>query len=488
MKTRSNDDISIVSRKTEAKAGQPDGIAPPVRASGEKTRISLASKISSAYNRMFTIWLSVGIAILILMLVAFDFISVINSRRPYLDDIRNKSTAEEAISAVNGVTDAGIALLDNEDRTLASTIPADEIKHGFPVAFTVLNGKIFMSLVSRLELADGAMVAFIYYHDVSFLILKLAVISAVGAIILIVSLSVVLLRGNEITRKTFGVIDELISKANSISSQNLNLRLNVSDSTDELLEFALTFNNMMDRIEKAYAKQNQFVSDASHELRTPIAVVQGYARMLERWGKEDKAILQESISAINKEAANMQDLVEKLLFIARNDRDTLVLVNEKFDLSELVEELARETKMLETGHGIESFIKPGVMMFGDRSRIKQALRIFTDNALKYTPGEGTVTIGLDVEGDQAVAVIKDTGIGIPEKDLANIFDRFYRVDEARERNKGGHGLGLSIARIIILRHGGRIKVASKMGEGTRFSVYLPLAHETETGRDTTQSQ
>ena len=95
-----------------------------------------------------------------------------------------------------------------------------------------------------------------------------------------------------VTRKTFGVIDEMISKASSISSQNLNLRLNVSDATDELLEFALTFNRMMDRIEKAYEKQNQFVSDASHELRTPISVIQGYAAMLERWGKDDRDILQ----------------------------------------------------------------------------------------------------------------------------------------------------------------------------------------------------
>src|SRR5690606_24270455 len=129
---------------------------------------------------------------------------------------------------------------------------------------------------------------------------KLMFLGIAGILIFTVSITVIGFRGHLVTRKTFGVIDEMISKASSISSQNLNLRLNVSDATDELLEFALTFNRMMDRIEKAYEKQNQFVSDASHELRTPISVIQGYAGMLERWGKDDREILDEAISAIKK--------------------------------------------------------------------------------------------------------------------------------------------------------------------------------------------
>jgi signal transduction histidine kinase len=231
---------------------------------------------------------------------------------------------------------------------------------------------------------------------------------------------------------------------------------------------------MMDRIEKAYDKQKQFVSDASHELRTPISVIQGYARMLDRWGKDDKEILHESIEAINKESKNMQDLVDKLLFIARNDKDTMVLIKDKFNFSELMEEMVRDTKMLETKHNIESHVEPDIIINGDRDRIKQALRIFVDNAIKYTEPGGNITLKLEKEEGYAVAAVIDNGRGIPEKDLPNIFDRFYQVDAARERDKGGHGLGLSIARIIVLRHGGRIKVASKMGAGTRFRVFLPM--------------
>ena len=482
MKIRNNDDISIVSGKAETSPKQrkiPSD--PPEKApkTGEKIRISLASKISSSYNRMFIIWLSAAVLILILAIAVFDLTSLLKEEKPYLDKIKSESGLGAMISDVNGISDASFALFDEDYRALASSFPKSFIKGSFPVAFASVDGRIYMSLSNRLDLPTGQRVYILYYSDITFYLTELAVLGAFGILILIVSLTIVLIRGNGITRKTFGVVDELISKANSISSQNLNLRLNVSDSTDELLEFALTFNKMMDRIEKAYAKQNQFVSDASHELRTPIAVIQGYARMLERWGKEDKEILQESISAINKESVNMQDLVDKLLFIARNDRDTLVLVKEQFDLSDLIEELVKETRMLETGHEIRNFVSPGIGMYGDRSRIKQALRIFADNALKYTPQDGIVTFRLDLDEGQAVAVIKDTGMGIPEKNLPDIFDRFYRVDEARERNKGGHGLGLSIARIIILRHGGRIKVASKEGEGTRFSVYFPFKQQGE---------
>ena len=304
--------------------------------------------------------------------------------------------------------------------------------------------------------------------------IEIIVIGAVAILLFLISVLTIYVRGNYLTRKTFRLLDEFIEKANNISSQNLNLRLNVSNSTDELIELSMTFNRMMDRIEKAYDKQKQFVSDASHELRTPISVIQGYARMLDRWGKDDKEILHESIEAINKESKNMQDLVDKLLFIARNDKDTMVLIKDKFNFSELMEEMVRDTKMLETKHNIESHVEPDIIINGDRDRIKQALRIFVDNAIKYTEPGGNITLKLEKEEGYAVAAVIDNGRGIPEKDLPNIFDRFYQVDAARERDKGGHGLGLSIARIIVLRHGGRIKVASKMGAGTRFRVFLPM--------------
>lgn len=440
---------------------------------------SLVSRISSFYTKMFANWLSLSLTVILVLVVAFNILVMVSELKPALESIGQPASTQEFIDKVNSLQGARMVLVNGEGEVVASSFKEAAITPSTAYAgFAILNKRIFLSHGRPYTVGTDAL-TLVIYNDLTFTLLEILVIGAAAILLLLISLLTIYVRGNYLTRKAFGVMDEFITKANNISSQNLNLRLNVSNSADELIELAVTFNRMMDRIERAYEKQNQFVSDASHELRTPIAVIQGYARMLERWGKDDKEILQESIEAINKESKNMQDLVDKLLFIARNDKDTLVLVKQPFDMSDLMEELARDTRMLETNHEIKSIIQPDVKVFGDRDRIKQALRIFVDNALKYTEPGGTITLRLDMEDGQAIAVVKDTGIGIPEKDLPSIFDRFYRVDTARRRNKGGHGLGLSIARIIILRHGGRIKVASKVGEGTRFSIYLPMEQPKE---------
>lgn len=474
MSTRNNHNAGLASADNGSGTTRRNSPPAPNPGTGGKQGNSLASKISSSYNRMFILCMSVGLFLMIAAAALIDCAGLLRQAKPELESIKNAGKPEDMIAAVNATRDQFFILLDEGYNILASNFEqAGNVSH-FPVSFLHMDSKTWMSFSEQVDLPTGRRVYIVTLLDVTFLLSKLVVTAILALLIFSVSLIAILFRGRSVTRKTFGVIDELISKANSISSQNLNVRLNVSDTSDELHEFALTFNRMMDRLEKAYEKQNQFVSDASHELRTPISVIQGYARMLERWGKDDKEILQEAISAINKEAVNMQELVEKLLFIARNDRDTLLLVRERFSLSDMMEELVKETRMLNTGHTIKSEISSDIAMYGDPARIKQALRIFADNALKYTPADGTITFGLHTENGYAVAVVEDTGIGIPEKDLPRIFDRFYRVDTARERHSGGHGLGLSIARIIILRHGGRIKIASREGEGTRFSVFLPM--------------
>ncbi len=474
MKARNNDEISIVTRKNKASGEKAESKRAKPQVIAEKPRVSLASKISSSYGRMFITWMSIFYVVVLFTMVLFNAITIANDARPHTERVTALSTQEEMVSDVMSA-DTRLVLVDEEYHVLASSFGKETVKaRKFFVGFETIGKSIFTTLSTKINFPDGRRLILLYYHDITLELTQLVLVAVIGLVVFVVAMAFLFFRGHMITRKAFAIVDEMVIKADNISSQNLNLRLNVSDSSDELVEFALTFNKMMDRIERSYEKQNQFVSDASHELRTPISVIQGYARMLERWGKDDKEILEESISAINKESKNMQDLVDKLLFIARNDKDSLVLVKEKFDLSSLVSELAKETKMLETGHEIRCFVDPNITLFGDPNRIKQALRIFADNALKYTPPDGAVTFRLEVEDGQAMVVVKDSGIGIPEKDLANIFDRFYRVDAARVRHQGGHGLGLSIARIIILRHGGRIKVASKENEGTRFSIFLPL--------------
>jgi signal transduction histidine kinase len=269
-------------------------------------------------------------------------------------------------------------------------------------------------------------------------------------------------------------IQSMSATVNHLTVNNLNSeRLNIEGTKNELKDLAVVFNNMLDRIETSYESQKQFVSNASHELRTPIAVIQGYVNMLDRWGSKDQAILEESIDAIKNEAKSMQELVEKLLFLSRHDKKTLKLEKNLFNMRPIVEEMIKETKLVAVNRNIECPFLDDVNVYGDKQALKQAIRVFIDNAAKYSMDGDTIRISCkNLRGD-CVITVEDTGIGMTRKDMDNIFDRFYRSDNVRDRKIDGHGLGLSIAKLIIMAHTGRIKVRSQYTKGTSFIVTIP---------------
>ncbi len=289
-----------------------------------------------------------------------------------------------------------------------------------------------------------------------------------------IRISTLLRRGERISRRALRPITDIAETARRLSASNLSERIELHGARTELRELSDVLNDMLDRIEAAYNTQKQFVSDASHELRTPIAVIQGYADMLERWGKRDPAVCDESIAAIRSEAAGMKELVEQLLFIARHDNRTHQYERIYFDAGELTEELLKETRLIAKSHRIAHNDLHRAIICGDRASLKQALRIFLDNAVKYTPEGGCITLSCRKEEKFCRITVTDTGIGVSEQDLGRIFDRFYRSDPARSQRTDGHGLGLSIARIIIRAHGGFFEVQSKEGHGSRFHILLPL--------------
>lgn len=299
-----------------------------------------------------------------------------------------------------------------------------------------------------------------------YLVISIAIAFALAVLIMIRV-------GARTSRRMLSPIDTMTRTARSISVGDLDTRLDVVDSHDELKELAVTFNEMLDRIQMSFEKQEVFVSDASHELRTPISVIQGYANLLQRWGKEDRAVLQESIDAIKSESDYMKELVEKLLFLASADKKKQALQTEPFSLSQLVEEVVKETGLIDTEHTISGEVKEMLIIDGDRALIKQALRIFIDNSIKYTPAGGSISINSCLKGQRALITIEDSGIGIAEEDLPLIFDRFYKADKSRTREGGGVGLGLSIAKWIIDQHQGDIWVDSKKGRGAKISIFLP---------------
>lgn len=240
----------------------------------------------------------------------------------------------------------------------------------------------------------------------------------------------------------------------------------------ELAGLETAVNKLMSRMRDSYRQQARFVSDASHELRTPIAVIKGYADLLDRWGKTDEKILDESIQAIKSESENMQHLVEQLLFLARGDSGRTTLNITDFDITEMMKEVCEESAMIDQSHTYVFEGDKPVPARGDVSLIKQAARILIENASKYTPEGGEIKLRSLVSDGHPAFSVQDSGIGISESDIPHIFDRFYRADDSRSKQTGGSGLGLAIAKWIVERHGGRFEVISRKDIGTRITVVL----------------
>ena len=237
-------------------------------------------------------------------------------------------------------------------------------------------------------------------------------------------------------------------------------------------------NDLLERTRNTYKSQVRFVSDASHELRTPIAVIQGYANMLERWGREDKEILDESIKSIKSEAENMSRLVENLLFLARGDSGRTVLRFENIDINQLLCDIYDEFVMIDSTHGFRLDLRADIVSQADISLLKQCLRILIDNAIKYSPEGTDIILRLQSRGDGYYSIdVQDYGIGIKAEDADKIFERFFRSDPARNRQNGGTGLGLSIAKWIADKHNAYFEVLSYENLGTRISLVMPLVEE-----------
>ena len=286
-------------------------------------------------------------------------------------------------------------------------------------------------------------------------------------------------RLNSMTHMSKREIESLTGELDKIDAAHLDSRIDLPPTQKELRSLAQAINEMMDRVNQAYSAQMRFVSDASHELRTPIAVIQGYAALLDRWGKTDPEALQESIDAIRGEAASMERLVEQLLFLARGDNDSQPVKMETLDLTDLAGEVLREEEMI---HPERTFLprwgEDPVSIYADPGLMKQLLRILMDNSLKYSPPEGRIYLRVLASQGHVRLTVQDEGMGIPPEGIPHIFERFYRTDQSRDRKTGGTGLGLSIAKWIVERHGGWFEIVSRPEVGTRITVVLPALQKT----------
>jgi signal transduction histidine kinase len=244
----------------------------------------------------------------------------------------------------------------------------------------------------------------------------------------------------------------------------------ISTGDQDLASIEAALNSLLYRMQDARMQQARFIDDASHELRTPIAVIQGYANMLDRWGKDDPVVLEESIQAIKNESENMKELIDQLLFLARGDNGRQKLSMEKLDLAELMREVWEESMMIDSDHKYLYEESENCFINGDLAMIKQSIRIFVQNAAKYSDKGNTIKLSVKRADNRISYIVQDEGIGMASEDLSHIFERFYRSDKARNSSTGGSGLGLSIAKWIIDAHQGSVEVLSRQEIGTRITV------------------
>jgi two-component system, OmpR family, heavy metal sensor histidine kinase CusS len=301
------------------------------------------------------------------------------------------------------------------------------------------------------------------------------------ALLLFISIPTLLLcaaaGGYWISTRALAPVDQITQTARTISAQNLSSRLVVPPTGDELQRLSETLNGMLDRLEAAFKKISQFTADASHELRTPVAVMRTRAELSlrkARSAEEYRDVIAEVLAELEKTSG----LIEQLMFLARADSGTETPHFAATNVTDVLREACHQGSALAEAKQIafeEKISTDSLWIQGDASSLRRLFLILIDNAVKYTPASGHIEVSLQRNDRFAIAEVRDTGIGIAEADLPNVFERFYRADKARTRELGGVGLGLSIGRWIAEVHAGTIEVHSSPGHGSTFQIRLPIA-------------
>ncbi|MHA6531708.1 sensor histidine kinase [Paenibacillus sp. BAC0078] len=290
---------------------------------------------------------------------------------------------------------------------------------------------------------------------------------------LLLAAGMAVIAGGIVARSALKPIRSMIGEVRSIGTNSLSRRLHVPAAEDELHQLGETFNGLLHRLEGSFDQQRRFIADASHELKTPLAIIEGHTHMIQRWGKQSPEVLDESLAFMMDETRRMKELIAQLLLLAEAEAPLMDGGEERCDLRETLRELLPQTVHVSPGVQLDYDGLPDgqallICMPGGASY--QVLRNIVENALKYTPEGGTVTVRHLAADGQVVLTVADTGIGISPEQLPHIFDRFYRADASRSRTQGGSGLGLAIAKAIMERHGGSITIDSTPGQGTTVTL------------------
>lgn len=319
------------------------------------------------------------------------------------------------------------------------------------------NGQVVKSLV-----IGERLLGFELGKDLLFTILVICTILGVG---------LSLLGGKWLSNIMINPISNMINTMEDIEKSGIPKKIAILHGTkDELHKMAETFNRMIDRLNENLEKQKQFVSDSSHELKTPLTVIKSYADLLRRRGVHNEELTLHAINSIYSEATRIQKMTERFLDLANTELENSLDIK-PIDLISLCQNIVIQLREVYKREFVLHYQDSPIIVKADELKLKQVIIILLDNAMKYSTEK--IDVYLEKSEPYTVLRVKDHGIGIPENELEHIFERFYRVDKARSRKTGGTGLGLSIAKNIIKQHQGDIKVTSKDGFGTSVELFLP---------------
>ncbi|WP_322512837.1 sensor histidine kinase [Chloroflexus sp.] len=338
-----------------------------------------------------------------------------------------------------------------------------------------INGVPVKSLITPVVLRDGQLLGFLQVSRplddvVDTLTLLQQILIGGGLVALIING----LGAMYLSKRALRPIEQITLTAQSIvRAEDLGRRIPEPAQRDEIHQLTVTINELLSRLEQLFSTQQRFVADVSHELRTPLTAMQGNLEVLDRGTCTDPGLLKEVIGDMRRETARLIRMVNDLLLLAQSETH-VALRCEPVELDTLLLEVFRELRPLAGQVRLRIGAEDQILVYGDRDRIKQALLNLGVNALQYTPPGGLVILSLERYEQFACLSVADTGIGISEAERAHIFDRFYRVDRSRSRHSGGAGLGLSIVKWVAEAHRGYVTVASEVGRGSTFAIYLPL--------------
>ncbi|MFR1978362.1 MAG: sensor histidine kinase, partial [Lactobacillus acidophilus] len=310
-----------------------------------------------------------------------------------------------------------------------------------------------------------------YYNNLMNNLLRLMLVLSLIAIVAFIGISYILVVSVVKPIKNMSkVAKEVNADPNSVA------RIKELNRDDELEELATSINKMLDRMQSYIEQQKQFVGDVSHELRTPVAVIEGHLNMLERWGKDDPQILDESIKASLQEADRMKHLIQEMLDLTRAEQIDVQYPYEVTNVNETVKRVVSDLAMVHSDFKIqldEDDLPPDTEIQIYHGHLEQLLVILIDNGIKYSTDIKQINVSAGVTKKEVNIIVQDFGEGISQEDQEKIFNRFYRVDKARTREKGGNGLGLSIAQKLVDSYDGEISVESVEGQGSQFKLRFP---------------